>query len=185
MAIEVERTRKFTADEFERMVELGIFREDERLELIGGEIVEMAPIGHRHSACVANLHELFVTGLRKRALVWGQGPARVAIDSVPEPDLALLRRRSYRTGAPRPEDVLLIVEVAESSLRYDRTVKLRLYASAGIPEYWIVGVEGEWIDAYRSPEGDSYRERRRADRGQTVAPIAFADLTVAVDDVFA
>jgi len=185
MAIEIERTRKFTADEFERMVQLGIFREDERLELIGGDIVEMAPIGHRHAACIANLNEFFVTGLGKRALVWGQGPARVAIDSVPEPDLALLRRRSYRTGAPRPEDVLLIVEVAESSLRYDRTVKLRLYASAGIREYWIVGVDGEWIDVHRSPEGEGYRERRRATRGERVAPAAFPDLSVAVDDVFA
>ena len=153
MAIEVERTRRFTADEFERMVAAGIFREDERLELIGGEIVEMAPIGHRHAACDSNLHERFVRGLGDRAFVWGQGPARLAIDSVPEPDLALLRRRSYQTGAPRPEDVLLVVEVAESSLRYDRTTKLRLYASAGVPEYWIVSVGGEWIEVCRSPEG--------------------------------
>jgi Uma2 family endonuclease len=185
MATDIERTRKFTSDEYERMVRLGILGEDERLELIGGQIVEMAPIGHRHAACVASLNEIFVTGLGKRALVWGHGPARVAFDSVPEPDLALLRRRSYRTGAPRPEDVLLIVEVAESSLRYDRTVKLGLYARAGIPEYWIVSVEGEWIEVYRSPEGDAYRERRQVDRGQALAPAAFPDLPVTVDDVFA
>ena len=133
MAIEIERPRKFTADEFERMVEAGIFREDERLELIGGEIVQMAPIGHRHAACVANLNKRLVTGVGDRALVWVQGPARLAIDSVPEPDLALLRSHSYRRGAPRPDDVLLVVEVAESSLRYDQTVKLPLYAGAGSP----------------------------------------------------
>jgi Uma2 family endonuclease len=185
MAIEVERPRKFTADEFERMVEAGIFPEDERLELIGGEIVQMAPVGHRHAACIANLTEIFITGLRKRALVWSQGPARLAIDSVPEPDLVLLRRRSYKTGSPRPDDVLLVVEVAESSLRYDRTTKLRLYARAGVPEYWIVGVDGEWIEVCRFPEGESYRERSRATRGEAIAPVAFADVTISVDDVFA
>src|SRR5438105_9203096 len=102
MAIEIERPRRFTADEFERMV-------------------------------VANLNKRLVTGVGDRALVWVQGPARLAIDSVPEPDLALLRSHSYRRGAPRPDDVLLVVEVAESSLRYDQTVKLPLYAGAGSP----------------------------------------------------
>jgi Uma2 family endonuclease len=117
MAIEVDRARRFTADEFERMVELGIFREDERLELIDGGIVEMAPIGHRHGACVAQLNQHLVAGVRDRALVWVHGPARLAAHSVPEPDLALLRPRSYRTGSPQAADILLVIEVAESSLR--------------------------------------------------------------------
>ena len=139
MAIEIERPRKFTADEFERMV-------------------------------VANLNKRLVTGVGDRALVWVQGPARLAIDSVPEPDLALLRSHSYRRGAPRPDDVLLVVEVAESSLRYDQTVKLPLYAGAGVPEYWIVSVEGEWIEVCRSPAGERYRERSRAARGDVIFP---------------
>ncbi len=185
MAVQVERARRFTADEFERMVETGIFRSDERLELIRGEIVEMAPIGHRHSACVANLTKHLVTGIGDRALVWIQGPARLAVDSVPEPDLAVLRPHSYFTGAPRPDDVLLVVEVAETSLRYDRTRKLRLYAAAGIAEYWVVSVGDGWIEVYRAPEGDGYRERRHAERGESVAPLAFQDVTVAVADVFA
>ncbi len=185
MAIEVERTRRFTADEYERMVSLGIFREDERLELIGGEIVEMAPVGHRHGACIAQLNKRLVIGVGDRALVWVQGPARLGVDSVPEPDLALLRPHSYRAGSPRPEDVLLVIEVAESSLRYDRTTKLRLYARAGVPEYWVVSVGGEWIEVYRSPEGEGYRERRRAGCGETVTPAAFADVSIDVDEVFA
>ena len=185
MAIEVERTRKFTADEFERMVAIGLFREEERVELIGGEIVEMEPIGHRHAACVAQLNKRLVIGVADRALVWVQGPARLAVDSVPEPDLALLRPHSYRSVSPRPVDVLLVVEVAESSLRYDRTIKLRLYARAGVQEYWVVSVDGEWIEVYRSPEGDGYRERSRAGRGETVAPAAFAGVSVDVDEVFA
>ena len=184
MAVQVERTRRFTADEFERMVEAGVFRSDERLELIRGEIVEMTSIGHRHSACVANLNKRLVMGVGDRALVWIQGPARLDVDSVPEPDLALLRARSYVAGSPRPDDILLIVEVAESSLRYDRTRKLRLYAAAGIPEYWVVSVADGWIEVYRAAEGDGYRERRRVERGESVAPLAFPDVTVAVADVF-
>jgi Uma2 family endonuclease len=185
MATDIGPTRKFTADEYERLVELGVFGEDERLELIDGDIVEMTPIGHLHAVCAANLNELLVLGVQRRALVWGSGPARVAIDSVPQPDLALLRRRSYRTGSPRPEDVLLIIEVADSSLRDDRTIKLRLYARTRISEYWIVDVAGGALEVYRSPEGDSYRERRRAGRGESITPAAFPDIVVRLDDVFA
>jgi Uma2 family endonuclease len=185
MATDIERTRKFTADEWGRMVGLGIFREDERLELIEGEIVEMAPVGDPHGLCVSQLNKRLVIGVGDRALVWVVGPVRLGAASVPEPDLALVRPRSYRTGAPRPEDILLIVEVADSSLRYDLTTKLRLYARAGIPEYWVVSVDGEWIEVYRAPEGDRYREHRRAASGETVAPAAFPDLVVAVADVFA
>jgi Uma2 family endonuclease len=185
MATDIERTRKFTADEWGRMVELGIFGDDERLELIEGEIVEMAPIGDPHGRCASQLTKRLVIGVGDRALVWVVGPVRLGVASVPELDLALVRPRSYRTGAPRPEDILLVAEVADSSLRYDQTTKLRLYARAGVPEYWVVSVEGEWIDVYRSPEGDQYREHRRASIGETVAPAAFPDVFVIVADVFA
>ena len=186
MVVQVERARRmFTADEFERMVGVGILRSDERLELIRGEIVEMTPIGHRHAACVANFNKRLVTGVGDRAVVWIQGPARLAVDTVPEPDLALLRRRSYVTSAPGPDDILLVIEVAESSLRYDRGDKLRLYAAAGVPEYWVASVEGGWIEVYRSPHDDSYRERRRAERGETMSSLAFPDVSVPVADVFA
>lgn len=124
-------------------------------------------------------------GASDRALVWVHGAAQLGVESVPEPDLALLRPHSYRSGSPRPQDVLLVVEVAESSLRYDRTTKLRLYARAGVPEYWVVSVDGEWVEVYRSPEGEGYRDRRRAGRGESVAPAAFADVRIDVDDVFA
>src|SRR5919106_2875960 len=185
MATDIERTRKFTADEWGRMVDLGIFGAHERLELIEGEIVEMAPIGDPHGLCVSQLNKRLVIGVGDRALVWVVGPVRLGAASVPEPDLALVRPRSYRTGAPRPEDVLLMVEVADSSLQYDQTTKLRLYARAGVPEYWVVSVAGEWIDVYRSPEGERYRARRQAASGETVAPAAFPDVVVTVADVFA
>lgn len=185
MATEVERTRKFTAEEYGRMVDVGIFGADERLELIEGEIVEMAPVGDPHGLCVSQINERLVLGVHDRALVWVHGPVRLGPASVPEPDLAVVRRRSYKRGGPRADDVLLIVEVADSSLRYDQSTKLRLYARAGIAEYWVVSVEGEWIDVYRAPGGDAYREHRRAASGDTVAPAAFPDVIVTVADVFA
>jgi Uma2 family endonuclease len=185
MATDVERTRKLTADEYGRMVELGIFGEDERLELIDGEIIEMAPVGDPHGLCVSQLNKRLVIGVGDRALVWVHGPVRLGAASVPEPDLAVVRPRSYRTGVPRPEDILLIVEVADSSLRYDRTTKLQLYARAGVPEYWVVSVEGEWIEVYRFPEGARYGESRRAAADATVAPAAFPGIAVGVADVFA
>ncbi len=142
MAVEIEPSRRlFTADEFERMAETGIFQDDERLELIDGEIFEMSPIGPGHGACVANLNKRFVLGVGDRGVVWIQSSDRMALRSVPQPDLALLRPRSYRRANPRPDDILLVVEVADSSLRYDRTRKRQLYANAGIREYWVVSVE--------------------------------------------
>lgn len=179
MAVDVQRRtrRLFTADEFERMAEVGVFGPEERLELIDGEIVQMTPVGPGHTSSIACLNKRFVLGVGDRAIVWIQGGARVALRSVPQPDLALLRPRSYRRANPRPDDILLVVEVADSSLRYDRTRKMRLYAAAGIPDYWVVGVPREWVEIYRTPEGDGYRDVRRAQRGDTIAPLSFPDLS--------
>lgn len=186
MAVEIERPRRlFTADEFERMAEVGVFGPEERLELIDGEIVEMTPVGPGHGASVACLTKRFILGLGDRAVVWIQSSARVALRSVPQPDLALLRPRSYRRANPTPEDILLVVEVADSSLRYDRMRKQRLYAAAAIPEYWVVGVPREWVEIYRTPEGDGYRDVRRAPRGEAIAPLSFPDLAIPVADIFA
>ncbi len=186
MAVETEPLRRlFTADEFERMAAAGVFREDERLELIRGEIVEVSPIGPGHGACVDILTKRFVIGVGDRAVVRVQGAARVALDSVPEPDLALLLPRSYRRANPTPRDILLVVEVAESSLRYDRTEKLQLYASAGIREYWVVSVDDEWLEVYRSPEGNGYRESRRLRRDDAIAPLTFPDVVITVAEIFA
>jgi Uma2 family endonuclease len=186
MATGIECPRRlFTADEFERMAEAGIFDEDEALELIDGEIVEMTPVGPGHTSCTACLAKRFILGVGDQAVVWIQGGARVALRSVPQPDLALLRPRSYRRTNPRPEDILLVVEVADSSLRYDRTRKARLYAAAGIQDYWVVSVPGEWIEVYRSPEGEGYRDLRRVPYNDTIAPLSFPDLLIPVADIFA
>ena len=186
MAVELESQRRlFTADEFERMVAAGVFAENERLELIDGEIVVMTPVGPGHGMCIAILNEQLVLGLRQRAVVWLQSSARVTPRSVPQPDLALLRRRSYRQGNPTPDDILLVVEVADSSLRYERTRKLELYATAGVAEYWVVNVTGEWVEVHRSPEGRGYRDSRRLQGRDTIAPLAFPDVAITVADLFA
>lgn len=186
MATQIEHARRlFTVEEYGRMVEAGILREDDRVELIEGEIIEMAPIGSRHTACVSTLTELLVTTVGSRARVWTQGAVRLSPRAKPQPDVALLRRRSYVSDEPGPEDVLLLVEVAESSLAYDRGVKLRLYARAGVPEVWIVDVGAGLVEVHRVPEGDAYREIQRLPPGATVAPALFPDAILRVNDIFA
>lgn len=184
MAIDVEITRRrFTLDEYHRMVDAGILHEDDRVELIRGEIVQMSPIGARHAAAVARFTEELVTRLRGRAILWPQNPITILPDSEPQPDIVLLRHRDdfYRAALPGPADVVLVVEVADSSVRYDRTVKKRLYAEAGIPEYWMADLDAGRIEIYRDPEGGDYRLATSVAPGDTLAPAAFPDamLTVA------
>ena len=186
MAVRVERARRlFTIEEYERMVETGILKRDDRVELIEGEIVEMSPIGNPHAAYVTNLTHILVTRVGDRARVRVQGPVRVPPRSKPQPDLALLRPRSYVRVGATTEDVLLVIEVADTSLEYDLTVKLRLYARAGIPEYWVVDANAEVLHLYRAPAGDGYREHRHAVRGETVELPAFPGAAIPVDAIFA
>ena len=185
MAVSVERARRlFTIEEYERMVAAGILAREERIELIDGEIVEMSPIGDPHAAFVANLTHLLVHAVGDRARVWVQGPIRIPPRSVPQPDLALLRPRSYVRQSATVADVLLVVEVADTSLHYDRGVKLRLYARAGVPEYWIVDTNAETLEVYRSPRTDGYAEQRRPAREQQVAPLAIPDAVFPIASIF-
>ena len=151
--------RRFTVDEYYRMGEAGIFGEDDRVELLDGQIYVMSPIGSEHAACVRRLNRLFQTRAGKRALVSIQSPIRLGDNSEPEPDLALLHPREddYATRHPRPKDVFLLVEVAETFLSFDQEVKRPLYAEAGIPEYWIVDLKTPAVHVYRDPAGDTYR----------------------------
>jgi Uma2 family endonuclease len=186
MATEVERARRlFTVEEYDRMVEVGILGENDRVELIEGEIVEMSPIGYRHGACVANLTRIFNRRLDDRAVVWSQSAVTVSARSKPEPDVGLLRPRSYFDGHPGIGDIFLLIEVAESSLAYDRTVKLGLYAAAGVPEYWVVDAESCTVETFRTPIGGGYRDSRRYSRDELIAPGAFPDVAFRVAEVFA
>jgi Uma2 family endonuclease len=188
MAVDIAGARRlFTVEEYHRMAEVGILKPHDRVELIRGEIVEMSPIGRRHAAFVDNLTELLVTRLSGRAIVSVQNPVVVAADSEPQPDLKLLRRRRpvpYKDAEATAADVLLLIEVAETSLRYDRTVKLALYAEAGVPEYWVVDASAEAIEVYRGPAPDGYREVTRVIGEGTVSPAAFLDARLTLAEIF-
>ena len=136
--VEAQVTRRlFTADEFHAMAEAGILHEDDRIELIEGELIEMAAIGTRRFTCVNTLTRFLVRSVGDEGIVSPRNPVRLSQDSEPQPDLAILRARDYRNSLPGPEDVLLLIEVSDTTLRYDRQTKLPLYARSGVRESWI------------------------------------------------
>jgi Uma2 family endonuclease len=177
--------RRFAVEEYHRMAEAGILTEDDRVELIEGEIVEMAPIGSRHAACVKRLNRLFSQRVGERAIVDVQNPIRLGQHSEPQPDLSLLRPRQdfYASAHPGPQDVLLVIEVAETSADYDRQVKAPLYARAGVPELWLVDLQGQALEVFRSPTAAGYQETQRLSRGQLLSPQALDDLKVPVAEI--
>jgi Uma2 family endonuclease len=177
--------RLFDVDEYHRMAEVGILTADERVELIDGEIIEMSPIGPPHWRCVVYLTEVFVRRLEGRAIVAPQLSVRLHRRSEPQPDVALLRPPLAKYGAaiPAPGDVLLVVEVADTSHYRDRVVKLPRYAASGVIEIWIVDLPAGVVDVYREPAATGYGISRRVERGAEVAPAAFPDVVLAVDDI--
>jgi Uma2 family endonuclease len=175
----------FSAAEFERMGEAGVFTKDARLELIEGEIIERSPIGSRHAACVKFLSRFLHRAVGDIALVSTQDPIRLNDFSEPEPDLALLRLRDdfYRDAHPTPADVLLIIEVADTTLGYDRQIKAPLYARAGIEETWIVNLAEEQIETYAGLADGSYQTIVNFRRGEEARARTIANLSVGVADV--
>ena len=169
------------------MAEVGILGEDDRVELIRGEIVEMSPIGRRHMAFAGNLNQFLAARLAGRAIVWMQNPIVLSEDTEPQPDIAVLRRRPvpYKEREAWAEDALLIIEVADSSLAYDRSTKLRFYADAGIPEYWVVDCAAEAVEVHRGPGPDGYRDVRLVTGQATLSPQAFPDVALSTAEIFA
>ena len=184
MAVQLTR-RRFTTAEYEQMGESGILGEDDRVELIDGEVLEMSPIGARHVACVLRLERVLGERFRDVAFVSSQNPVALPPYDEPQPDVALLAPRAnfYASGLPGATDVLLLVEVADRSARYDRDVKLRRYAQAGIGEVWLVDLEHDRLLAYRDPAADGYQVVQTFRRGDTLTPLGFPDRRVAVDDI--
>jgi Uma2 family endonuclease len=177
--------RLFTVHEYHKMGEAGILTEDDRVELIEGEIVVMPPIGEGHFGNVNRFTHLFVRNFSGQAVVHIQNPVRLGLKSEPEPDVVLLRFREdfYSGKFPEPDDVLLLVEVAESSLGYDRNTKVPLYAKAGIQECWIVDLIHRVIVVHRDPSRSRYRTVQQVKPGDSIAPLAFPDVTLAVSDL--
>lgn len=184
MSVQLLR-RCFTVEEYHRMAQVGILSEDDRVELIEGDIVEMTPIGSRHASCVKRLNRLLSQQLGQQALVSVQDPIRIGERSEPQPDLALLRPRPdfYVQAHPGPEEVLLVVEVAETSGEMDREVKVPLYARARVPEVWLVDLGAERVEIYRKPGAQGYEEVRRVGRNEHLAPYSFPELDLAVADL--
>ena len=154
--------RLLTVDEYLKMVDAGILTEDDRVELLEGKIIEMSPAGKRHAAMVKRLTALFYKILGEKVTIGIQDPVIAGRFSMPEPDVVLLKYRPdfYENALPQAPDVLLVIEIADSSLDKDRRVKSPLYASAGIPEYWIIDLERDEVEVCREPEGKEYRSRQ-------------------------
>ncbi|HEU4694972.1 MAG TPA: Uma2 family endonuclease [Vicinamibacterales bacterium] len=184
MPVAVSRKR-FSADDYQRMGQAGILRREDRVELIDGEIIAMTPIGPRHCASVARATRAFVTKAGDSAIVRVQGSVRLDFYSEPEPDLVLVRPRAdfYASAHPGPADIVLIVEVAQSSIDYDREFKSLVYARAGVHEYWLADLNENVLTCYSSPEGGTYQRVERYTRGQSLAPQLLPDCVVSTEDL--
>lgn len=162
----------YSVDDYYRMAEAGILRPGDRVELIEGEIIDMVPIGSRHAAAVTRIGNTLMCSVGREAIVAIQNPVRLSHYSEPQPDIALLRPRDdfYAAVHPGPGDVLLLVEVADSTLRFDRDTKLPLYARHGIPEVWLVDIENAQFTIHRDPQTHGY--------AQTQTPISLTRIEV-------
>lgn len=178
--------RRFTVEEFHRMGETGILRDDDRVELLDGQIIQMAPIGSPHAACVDRLTRLFTERLGGRVIVRVQGPVHIGRYSQLVPDLALLRPRDdfYAAAHPRPRDVLLLVEVADTTLAHDRRIKVPTYGRAGIRECWLVDLTNRRVEVFREPSAThGYGESKSVGDGESVDAISLPGLSLQIAEI--
>jgi Uma2 family endonuclease len=178
------QTYRFTRDEYSRLGDAGILDEDDRVELVDGELIVMSPVGKHHAKAVRKSNNLFVQRLAGRAIVDCQNALNLNPHSEPQPDFLILRREIEQSDElPTPADVLLLVEAADSSLGFDRGTKLRLYAEAGIPEVWIYNLFESVVERYRQPEGNAYRLREEFGKGTSISLAAFPEVSFFVDEL--
>lgn len=184
MAFPTQR-KLFTVEDYHKMADAGILESDDRLELIKGEIIKMTPIKSAHAGIVTFLLEYLIIELHKKYTITGQNPVAFDRYSEPEPDIvvAAYRKDKYRSGHPTPSDVSLIIEVADSSLEYDRSTKKELYAESGIPEYWIVNIPDRQLEIFRQQAGSDYKEKEVFLPGERVA-CASVSFSLEVKDLF-
>ena len=179
------QNRAFTVSEYYRMVEADILTEEDRVELIAGQIVAMSPIGSRHAACVKRLNLLIGKMVGDSMLIGVQDPIRLDAYSAPEPDLVLLRPRAdfYAEAHPSAADVLLAVEVADTSVDYDREVKLPLYAQTGLPEVWLIDLQKGRIEVFARLQGGAYQQRVEVTADATLTSPTIPQLALAAADL--
>jgi len=175
----------FTVEDWHKMGEIGLFSPERRVELIEGEIIEIGPIGSSHAGCVNRLNYLFNRQVADSEIVSVQNPLIIKNHSEPQPDLMILRHEPhfYSEKHPTPEDVLLLIEVSDSTLTYDRNVKNPLYARHGIIEYWVVNLKDDCIEVYLNPQAQDYTLIHIMRRGKVITPSQFPHISVAVSDI--
>lgn len=177
---------QFTVKQFQQMAESGILSENDRVELIRGEMIDMSPIGRRHAGCVNKLVNFLIQLLGKQIVLAPQNPVELDETSEPQPDIALLKPRPdfYKNSHPQPEDIFLLIEVADTTVKYDREVKIPLYAEANIPEVWLVDVNQEVVEVYRNPLQGVYQDVQKLVKNQTLSILAFPDVHINVSEMF-
>jgi Uma2 family endonuclease len=180
---ETVQRHRWTVAEIHRFIERGAFRPEDRLELIEGELIDMAPIGPEHAECVDELNERFTVQAQRRFRVRVQNPITLSDASEPQPDIALVRRQPALQGQhPSPEDVLLLIEVSDTTGDYDHNVKLPLYARSGISEVWLIDLRQRAIEVYRNPKDDQYTDTVIYSQGEVSAQ--WVSVAVYVEDLF-
>ncbi len=177
------KRRLFDVDEYYALAKAGILSEDDRVELLDGEIVRMAPIGSLHAACVDVLNRLLFAQVGERAVIRVQNPVRLDSHTELQPDMMLLKWGDYSEAHPGPEDVLLLIEVSDTTLASDRGVKLPLYAHSGIREVWIVDLPARTVETYSEPEGDSYSDTGLVGLDGELSPIALGGVSLPVREI--
>jgi Uma2 family endonuclease len=180
------RHRLLTVDDYHKMGAAGILGEDDRVELIEGELIDMAPIGSDHAGSVIGLNTVLSSALAGKALISPQNPLRLSLYSEPQPDITVLRFREdfYRTSHPRPEDVLMLIEVAETTIRYDRGVKIPLYARHGIPEVWLIDLQEKRLEIYRQPSNEGYRQILLPAKNERIALSLLPEVSIVLTDLW-
>lgn len=177
--------RLFNITEYHQMLEAGILTERDRVELMAGEIIPMSPIGYRHASIVARLDDQLADRIGKQALRWIQNPILLDDQSQPQPDVVLLHPRPdyYASGHPQPKDIYLLVEVADSSITYDREIKIPLYAQAGISEVWLIDLNENTLEVYRNPLRDRFSHIQILQPNLTISSLAFPEITFTVAEL--
>jgi len=181
----VQTKHRFSVKEYYRMAEAGVLRPDARVELLNGEIIDMSPIGSTHAGTVKRFIRIFTKLARDRWVISAQDPLRLDDHSEPEPDFMLLKPSpdDYTSRHPQPDEVFLLVEVADASLDYDREEKLPAYGHTGVCEVWIVNLRDQSLEVYREPHFTGYGSKTILRAGDTVAPLAFPDAAVDVAEL--
>jgi Uma2 family endonuclease len=174
------RPHRLTVDDYYRMAEAGVLTPDDRTELIEGEIIDMAPIGSAHAEVVRLLTQRLLRAAGHEHVVSAQLPVRLSQRSEPQPDVALLRAKAtgYRRAHPTAGDVLLLIEISDTTLRYDLGVKARLYATHGVTEYWVVDLVANRVWRHRKPSGTQYLERTEIATGSLELPERLGEIAV-------